>query len=331
MTTATAETPTEKPAPKPGPWHDPEQYRMTIGEHLEELRTRLILALVGFVVAGAACMYFGDEVITFFCRPLLDAYNSRRINPQLYFTEMSEPFMVWLRISLICGAAAASPWILYQLWLFVAAGLYPHERKWVTKFIPFSVGLLITGMVFVYFVVLPLTLSFFLDFGIKLKSPSPTVVATTQPIPKVPAFKGDPQGAEEYSFWYNELEHKLKMVIGGKVSVIQVLPEGMLAPHITLGKYIDLVVMLLLVFGLSFQLPLVVMALVRIGIVDVEQLKGARKIVYFALLVLASAVSPGDVITVTLLMLFPLILLYELGIFMSKPPEQAADDQPAAG
>lgn len=336
---ATADPKPENPIPDPSPaeaapkldYHDPEQYRMSIGDHLEELRNRLLKALVGFVVAGAVCMYFGNDVIYFFCRPLMSAYQERGINMQLYFTEMGEPFMVWLRISLITGAAIASPWMVYQLWLFVAAGLYRHERKWVTRYIPLSVTLLIVGMVFVYLVVLPLTVAFFLDFGITLRAPESVQVATTQPLFILPHLKGDPVAPPEMGMWYNELEHKLKVHIGGKSSVVQILPEGLLAPHITLQKYIDLVTMMLLVFGLAFQLPLVVMAIVRIGIVEVEQLKSARKIVYFGLLVLSAAVSPGDVITVTMLMLVPLILLYELGIVLARPGKAEVEEEGATG
>ena len=71
--------------------------------------------------------------------------------------------MVFIDISLISAAALASPWILYQLWQFVAAGLYPHERKYVTRYLPLSIALLISGMLFVYFLVLPWTLEFFID------------------------------------------------------------------------------------------------------------------------------------------------------------------------
>ena len=82
--------------------------------------------------------------------------------------EVSESFMVYIKISMITAAAFASPWMVYQLWQFVAAGLYPHERKYITKYLPLSITLLITGMVFLYVVVLPLMLRFFVAFNIGL-------------------------------------------------------------------------------------------------------------------------------------------------------------------
>ena len=82
---------------------------------------------------------------------------------------------------------------------------------------------------------------------------------------------------------------------------------------------------MLLTFGLSFQLPLVVLALVRIGIVDIDQLKAFRRYVYFAITILAAAITPGDVITATILLMIPLIFLYELGIWLARvrPPRTA--------
>src|SRR5829696_7053667 len=176
---------------------DPDEFRMTIGEHLEELRKRLLYAIVGFVVVGAVCLVFGQRVMTVFCAPLFNALVKYQINPQLIVDELGEGFMVYIEISLISAAALASPWIVYQLWQFVAAGLYPHERKYVTKYLPFSILLLILGMAFLYFVVLPITLEFFVGFSI---GPSIPVVAppeidptaTGRPPVLIPVFKGDP-------------------------------------------------------------------------------------------------------------------------------------------
>src|SRR5262245_56341933 len=125
---------------------DPDQYRMTIGEHLEELRIRLILGLGGFVVIFILCLIFvRGYVLPAFCNPLFNALDENKITPQMYFTQVSDPFMVYIEVSLISALAISSPWLVYQLWLFVAAGLYPHERKVVTKYVPLSISLLISG------------------------------------------------------------------------------------------------------------------------------------------------------------------------------------------
>jgi len=157
------------PPARSGP--DPDDYRMTLGEHLEELRRRLILSLIGVGIALAICLYFGDSVVTGFCLPLLSVLEKYKINTQLVADEVSEGFAVFIRISVISAIALSSPWILYQLWLFIAAGLYPGERKYVTRYLPLSMGLLISGMLFVYFFVLPWTLDFFVGFNSKFSVP----------------------------------------------------------------------------------------------------------------------------------------------------------------
>ena len=106
---------------------------MTIGEHLEELRRRLILSLIGFGIVFGVCLLFGQQVMAAFCRPLISVLQQYEVNPQIYFTQVSDPFMVFIKVSLVSACAIAAPWMVYQLWLFVAAGLYPHERKIVTR------------------------------------------------------------------------------------------------------------------------------------------------------------------------------------------------------
>src|SRR5438067_2278292 len=95
---------------------DPDEYRMTIGEHLEELRTRVVFGLIGFFIAAVVCLIFGKQMIAIFCRPLTISLVRAHINPQVFYTEAQEPFMVYIKISLICALAFASPWIVYHLW-----------------------------------------------------------------------------------------------------------------------------------------------------------------------------------------------------------------------
>jgi sec-independent protein translocase protein TatC len=304
--------------------YDPDSYRMTIGEHLEELRTRLILSLAGFVIAAFVCLGFGQKIVEFFCKPLTDGLMKKNLNPQLFFTEISEGFMVYMKISLVCAAAVAGPWMLYQIWKFIAAGLYPHERKYVTKYIPLSIILLIAGMCFVYFIVLPWTITFFIGFGDSI--PLPGVggghVATTLPasgLPTAPMLDGDPANPVAGQFWINRAEGRLKLYFGqGDLRVIPFGPSGLLAPHIVLSDYIDLVVGSLLTFGLCFQLPLVVLALVRVGIVEIDTFRKSRRYVYFTISLIAAAITPGDLVTAMLALMAPLILLFELGIWLAK-------------
>ena len=328
--------PTAEPPPR-NTVTDPDEYRMTVGEHLEELRKRILLGLGGIVVAAMICMPMGKQLLGVICRPLVTALQAYDLNPQLFSDDTTEVFMAWLQVSLIAAAALAGPWIIFQLWQFVATGLYPHERKYVTKYVPLSMVLLMTGMAFVYFVVLPLTMRFFVAFTISvplnlpvnnLKSPEVGNVAATQPT-FVQALSTDPENPLPFRMWFNTSERRIKVNAGGSIRTLPFGSDSLMATHFKLGDYLDLVLRLLLTFGLCFQLPLVVLALARLGIMDVDQLRGLRRYVYFGMTILAAAVSPGDVVTATLALLVPLIFLYELGIFLAwwgaMPREEAKD------
>ncbi|MGH7178531.1 MAG: twin-arginine translocase subunit TatC [Tepidisphaeraceae bacterium] len=314
----TAVAPPDKPPERP---FDPDDFRMTVGEHLEELRRRVVLALLGWAVAVAFCLSFGNKVIEVFCRPLSKALAQLGLNPQIHFTELGEGFLVWIEVNLITAAALASPWIVHQLWLFVAAGLYPRERKYITRYAPLSIGLLIGGMAFVYFLVLPWSIIFFLDFATDIPLPH-SHVTTTQPHAAVvvPSLPGDPAAPQDNEMWIDSSTGQIKIFFNRQIRAIRFSSQNLLVPDIRLADYIDLVTGMLLTFGLSFQLPLIVLALVRIGIVEIDQLKAFRRYVYFVIAILAAAITPGDIITATVLLMIPLIFLYELGIWLARIP-----------
>ena len=311
----------------------PDDFRMSIGDHLDELRKRILLGLAGFIVAMVICLPIGRQLLAIICRPLVGALQAYDVNPQLFTDDTTEGFMAWIQISLIAAAVLAGPWLIYQLWKFVATGLYPNERKTITRYVPLAVVLLLSGFAFVYFIVLPLTMRFFVAFtlSIPLNLPRQNVptdfTPTTQPTPTVvQSLLDDPPHPLPYQMWFNESERRLKFNVDGSVRTLPFGGDSLMATHFSLGDYLDLVLRLLLTFGLCFQLPLVVLALAKIGIVDIDQLRRWRRYVYFAMTILAGAVSPGDVVTATLALLIPLILLYELGIFlvrMSHQPENA--------
>jgi sec-independent protein translocase protein TatC len=319
---------------------DPDQYRMTLGEHLEELRTRLILGLVGFVLAAIVCMIFGEQVIWIFCRPLMHALMKNDINPQIFYKDVADPFLVYMEISLISAAVLSSPWLLYQLWQFVAAGLYPHERRYITRYLPLSIVLMLSGVVMLYFLVLPISLEFFIHFGSSLPlhlpesgtgMPITTGAPDGGPPPRIPVYHGNPAGkVSDGQLWIDADQKRLKVFFNGEAHVIPFGPTNLAAPVITLPDYIDMVVNLLLAFGLSFQLPLVVMALVRVGILDIDFLRRMRRYVYFIMACVAAVIIP-DVVTGMIALMVPLILLYELGLWLAarKPPIQPPPEDSA--
>jgi sec-independent protein translocase protein TatC len=324
MTTTAPLPPTAAPPPLD---YDPDQFRMTMGEHLEELRRRIILGLIGTAVAAGGCLFFGSQLITLFCRPLIQELRRAKLNPGFVYHELSDGFGIYIKISLICAAVIASPWIVYQLWQFVAAGLYPKERKYITKYVPLSIGLLIAGFLFVYWIVLPWTIAFFIAFSDSIPLPKESIghAPTTMPaggLPVFPQLDGDPPNPVPGNAWFNTTEGRLKMFLrddkgNPELRVLLFGPNNLMSPQLSLPEYIDLVITTLLTFGLCFQLPLVVLTLVRIGIVPVATLRSARRYVYFGLAVLAATMTPGDVVTAMIALLTPLVALYELGIFLA--------------
>lgn len=299
---------------------DPEDYRMSIGDHLDELRGRLVLGVGGFFVACIICFIFGEHVTRWFIRPFIEACDRNQINPQMYYREVAESFMTYIKIVMICAATLAGPWMLYQVWQFVAAGLYPNERKYVTKYLPLSITLLVAGMTFLYAYVLPLMLEFFLAFNLGVSFPTRHPLPaepTTRPTVRLQVFNDDPKDPEPGSMWIDAKTSLIK--ICPSKGAVRVLPYGtasLVSPQITLADYIDMVVGLLISFGLAFQMPLVVLALHKMGIMDIPTLKKWRRVVYFSMSIIAACIVP-DVATGMIALLIPLILLYEMGILLA--------------
>ena len=302
---------------------DPDAYRMTIGEHLEELRGRMFRAIIGLAVIAIVCFCFGNDVLILFCRPIYQAQFSGHLNTQLYTTELDEGFMIWLKVNLITAAVIASPWILYQFWQFIAAGLYPNERKYITKYIPLSVTLMILGVMLVYFGVLPWTCKFFYGFNDSVGTPEKQLITTEKYTPTVvPHLWGNPAHPQIGEIWIDDSQGKVNLYLSDKtVRSLTFNADSLLASHVTLTDYIDMVVGLVITFALAFQLPLVVLALVKIGIIQLDTLRGARRYVYFSMSILAAVLAPHDVVTAQVALMVPLVLLFELGVFLARRSE----------
>jgi sec-independent protein translocase protein TatC len=143
---------------------DPCDTTMSLGDHLEELRARLMLAIIGLVLGSVVCLIFGPYLIRFIEMP----YTNLKVKYGLDDLKVLAPadaFTAYMKISMIAGLILSSPWVFYQLWMFVAAGLYQHERRYVRTTVPFSVILFVAGAMFFLFGIAPITLAFFLKFG----------------------------------------------------------------------------------------------------------------------------------------------------------------------
>jgi len=137
---------------------------MSLGDHLDELRTRLILAIVGLVVGMVICLCFGKMFMALIAKPYESAMVKAQLEPVLIAIRPPEKFLVYLKVSLLFGLLLSSPWVFYQLWAFISAGLYTREKKYIHLIAPTSAVLFVLGGIFFITVVAPITMLFFIKF-----------------------------------------------------------------------------------------------------------------------------------------------------------------------
>jgi len=162
---------TVPPAPPPPPGEEEDDddegmVRMSFMGHLEELRTRLLRIVFGVILCAVGCLSFSSRLWEFVRQPAKTALLSLGYGEDLVMTTPMEAFnVVWFKMPLMCAVFVSSPWILYQVWGFIAPGLYRRERRWAAPFILVSAGLFILGGCFAYFVVFRYGLTFLLSIG----------------------------------------------------------------------------------------------------------------------------------------------------------------------
>ncbi len=153
----------------PGDEEEDGMVRMSFLDHLEELRHRILLTVYGMAVAFAISMFFANPLWEIVRKPAKVALEHLHINPPnlVLISPMDTFQIIWMKLPLLCAIFLASPWILYQVWAFIAPGLYKHERKWAVPFVASSAGLFILGGLFAYFVAFRYGLEFLLGIGIE--------------------------------------------------------------------------------------------------------------------------------------------------------------------
>jgi len=235
--------------------------------HLEELRKRLVICAIG-VGAGFVIAYiFSERLFQLLVAPL------KAVMPegdQLIFTNLPEMFFAYIKVAFIAGIMAASPLIFYQLWMFIAPGLYQKEKKMAIPFVISSTILFVGGALFGYFVVFPFGFKFFIGFS------------------------------NEY---------------------VKALPS--------VKQYFSFSMKLLFAFGAVFELPVIIFFLSKMGIVTPQFLRQKRKYAILLTFALAAILTPPDVIT-QCMMAGPLIVLYEIGILVSRIAQKKKEDRETA-
>ena len=171
--TRPAAPPAPPAPPPPAPPVEPEDeeeggmLRMSFMEHLEELRSRIIKALYGLVVAFVASLIYAGQLWDIISDPAVEALKHLKVEPpQLaQLTPMESFSIIWVKLPLLCSVFIASPWIVYQVWAFISPGLYKKERRWALPFVLLTAGLFIAGGLFAYFLAFRFGLEFLLGIG----------------------------------------------------------------------------------------------------------------------------------------------------------------------
>ena len=242
----------------------------TFISHLVELRDRLVKAIIGVAVVCIALMIWPGpkEVYDYLADPMLQSLPQ---DAKMIATGVVSPFLVPMKVTLMAALVVALPWVFYQMWAFVAPGLYAHEKRLVLPLVISSSLLFIGGVAFCYFFVFKRVFHF---------------IATFSP------------------------------------SSIAVMPD--------IENYLDFVMSMCLAFGATFEVPVVVVILVRMGIVSIEKLKSVRPYIIVGAFVIAAIVTPPDVVS-QLALAIPMCLLFELGLLvapmfvrMTRAPEEPA-------
>ena len=239
--------------------------QQTFISHLIELRDRLLRSAIVWIVLFVALFPFANELYSLLAEPMLAKLPK---GGQMIATDVVGVFLVPMKVALMVAFLIALPYVLYQVWAFVAPGLYAHEKRLALPLVAASVVLFFVGMAFAYFLVFPTVFGFMAKIA--------------------------PEGVA----WMTDIE-----------------------------KYLSFVLSTFVAFGVTFEVPVIVVVLVGIGVVNIAKLKEIRPYVIVGAFVIGAIFTPPDVIS-QLMLAIPLCLLYELGIllarFAGRRPERSA-------
>ena len=224
--------------------------------HLFELRDRVVKSALAIILVFVCLVYWAPDIFHLFAQPLLQALPA---GGKMIVTDVTGSFFVPMKVTMLVAFLIALPVVMYQLWAFIAPGLYMHERKLILPLVVSSYTLFIIGMAFAYFLVFPTVFKFMASYNA-------------------------PLGAEMST---------------------------------DIDNYLSFAMTTFLAFGITFEVPVVVVVLVRMGMVSLEKLKEIRPYVIVGAFVISAIVTPPDVLS-QLLLAVPMTLLYELGLLIAR-------------
>lgn len=144
---------------------EPELPGMSLLEHLEELRKRMIYAIVAVSVAFLFAWYYAEDIFRLVEQPIVAALHANHLPEKLVYTNPTEAFNMYLKIGMMAGLFIASPAVLYQVWMFISPGLYRNEKRYILPFLFVTVGLFLAGGYFGFHIVFPAALTFLIEYG----------------------------------------------------------------------------------------------------------------------------------------------------------------------
>jgi sec-independent protein translocase protein TatC len=224
--------------------------------HLFELRDRVVKSALAIIAVFVCLVYWAPDIFHLFAQPLLQALPA---GGKMIVTDVTGSFFVPMKVTMLVAFLIALPVVMYQLWAFIAPGLYLHERKLILPLVVSSYTLFIIGMAFAYFLVFPTVFKFMASYNA-------------------------PLGAEMST---------------------------------DIDNYLSFAMTTFLAFGITFEVPVVVVVLVRMGMVPLAKLKEIRPYVIVGAFVVSAVVTPPDVLS-QLLLAVPMTLLYELGLLAAR-------------
>ncbi len=304
---------------------------MSIGEHLEELRKRVAFALLGVVPIFLAGLWFGHEILNFLVHPLLKALNEEDVGGAMQATQVLEGFLTYLKIGGVLAIVLGAPWILFQVWKFVAPGLYARERRFAYVLAPMSVFFSVLGAAFMYYVMLPFALFFFVHFNDVLLTRPPTPIVEVPAgfvLPSIPTLAGDPKEPKPGQYWLNTERRAVRVALDStkaktpeeraklppRILSLPLQSDSFVVQQYKVGEYVSLVLMFGLAFAVAFQTPVVVL-LLGWTLMDRKTLSKYRKYALLACTLIAAAITPPDFWSMVSL-LVPMYLLYEVGLIL---------------
>ena len=227
---------------------------MSFLDHIEELRWRIIYALIGVVVFTIIAWIFVDPLVeTILLKPARDAH------AQLQNLRPFGQLFLYIQVAIIVGVVASLPNIFYQLWKFISPALRKREQKYIIWIVVFSTICFLTGITFAYFVMLPLTMKFAAQFG-----------------------------------------------------------TSEIANEFAIDEYMSIIISVMLAAGLVFELPMISFFLSKLGILTPKFMRKYRRHAIVIILILAAFLTPGADPVSQVILAVPLVLLYEISIFISK-------------